>query len=229
MKTLTAEDLVIGGKYVPHSKHTYNFSSLNRSTAWSQAVGKGQQYLFYTGKDDHGHSFWHEYPEDFHGDYFLPSDVTPYIEPGAEAKQYEAPATLSEFESDDSSVGDSKDFLPFNLQDALKSPERVVYRNGEKPLEWYHLKSSQEDGRKIISVTPLGNTRTHTINGSWNTGDPSEDDLLLLPLPKTTYYVNLMESMGCKLYVTGPWKSEAQALYEIGLPDRLIKTLKFEI
>lgn len=273
MKQLTAKDLVVGNKYVPHSKSWNEDESLEDSVAWQKAQAKGQPYLYYVGVDeDWGHSpipmFWYEMDEDS-GDYFLPSDVTPYIEPSAEAKQYEAPATLSEFGSDERLINrdgtcpvtgtpcddeccpvgaecnassdniqdcdpiqstDPKDFLPFNLEEALKSPERVVYRDGEKPLEWYHLKGSQEAGRKIVSVTPRGNPRSHFIDGCWNVGRPDKYDLFLLPLPKTTYWINVMEEeFSGVMYITGPWKSEAEAFQQIVMPDKCIKTITFEI
>ena len=277
MKRLTAKDLIIGGKYVPHSKSWYEDETLEDSVAWRKAQANGQPYLYYVGVDeDWGHSptpmFWHEYIEDDkdNGDYFLPSDVTPYVEPTVEAKKYKAPAILPEFESDEILINrdgtcpvtgtpcddeccpigaecnassddiqdcsptesiNPKNFLPFNLEEALKSPERVVYRDGSKPLEWYHLKGSQEAGRKIVSVTPRGNPRSHSIDGCWNVGRPDKYDLFLLPLPKTTYWINVMEegSYFKNLYVTGPWKSEAEAFQQIAMPDRCIKTITFEI
>lgn len=231
MRQLTAEDLVIGNKYVPHSKSWYEDETIEDSTAWREAKDKGQPYLYYTGNEEggHCHTFWYDIDEN-NGDYFLPSDVTPYIEPNTEAGVDKDLKEVSESESNNI---DPKDFLPFNLEEALKSPERVVYRNGEKPLEWHYLKSSKEEGRKILSVTPLGNTRTHAIDGSWNTGigDPSEDDLLLLPIPKTTYWINVMEegTYFKSLSVTGPWRSQAEAFQQITLPDKCIKTITFEI
>lgn len=227
MKQLTAKDLVVGNKYVPHSKSWHEDDTLEDSVAWQKAQAKGQPYLYYVGVDEDGGEcmFWWEYDADG-GDYFLPSDVTPYIEPGA--RKYESPAELSEVKWDESA--EPKDFLPFNLEEALKSPERVVYRNGEKPLEWHYLKSSKEVSRKIISVTPLGHTRTHAIGGYWNLGDTSKGDLLLLPLPKTTYWINVMEEeFSGVIYITGPWRSEAEAFQQITMPDKCIKTITFEV
>lgn len=230
MKTLTAEDLVIGGKYVPHSKSWYEDETLEDSDAWRGAQDRGQSYLYYTGDDGGYYMFWYEMDEG-NGDYFLPSDVTPYIEPGAEAKQYEAPATLSEFESDDSSVVDPKEFLPFNLEEALKAPERVVYRNGEKPLEWHWFKSCTTRW-SVSAVAPDGRPSIYDAEGYIDYGkDPDVKDLMLLPLPKKKYWVNVMEEQSLRggLYVTGPWESEAEAFNEVPLPDKLVKTITFEI
>ena len=233
MKTLTAEDLVIGGKYVPHSKSAPGFEGLEDSYAWRKAKYRGQYYLICTGKDRDGHMFWYEMDKD-NGDYFLPSDVTPYIEPGTEAKQYESPATLSELKVDDSELSgvDPKDFLPFNLEEALKAPERVVYRGGNKPLEWHWFERGAVNGR-LVTILVDGSLWKLSDNGKVYNDLKSEHvyDLMLLPLPKKKYWVNVMEERSLRggLYVTGPWESEAEAFDEIPLTDKLIKTITFEI
>lgn len=229
MKTLTAKDLVIGGKYVPHSKSAPGYEGLEDSAAWRKAKHRGQHYLIYIGKDKDGHTFWYEMDEDS-GDYFLPSDVTPYVEPDTEAKQYKSPATLSEFESDDYSVVDPKEFLPFNLQEALKAPERVVYRNGQKVLEWHYFDNCSS-GYPIAAVTPSGGLVAYDIGGSYNISkDDHSLDLMLLPLPKKKYWINVMqEEFSGVLYVTGPWKSEVEAFQQTTFPDECLKIIGFEI
>lgn len=267
MKTLTAKDLVIGGKYVPHSKSAPGYEGLEDSSAWIKAKHRGQSYLVYTGVDKEGHTFWYEMGENS-GDYFLPSDVTPYIEPDKEAKQYESPATLSEFESNEILINkdgicpvtgtpcddeccpigaecnasyndiqecsstDPEDLLPFSLEEALKAPERVVYRSGNKPLEWHWFERGPVNGR-LVTILVNGNFWKLNDNGRVYNDLISEHcyDLMLLPLPKKKYWINVMEEQSLRggLYVAGPWESEAEAFNGISLPDKLIKTITFEI
>ena len=274
MKRLTAKDLIIGGKYVPHSKSWYEDETLEDSVAWRKAQAKGQPYLYYVGVDeDWGHSptpmFWHEYIEDDKdsGDYFLPSDVTPYIEPNTEAKQYEAPATL--FESNERLINkdgtcpvtgehcddeccligaecnassddvqdcsptqpiDPKDFLPFNLEEALKAPERVVHRNGERPLEWFYFKNCITRW-PVGVVLPSGGLSAYDVEGNYQISKTTNSlDLMLLPLPKTTYWINAMEEeFSGVIYITGPWRSELEAFQQMAVPDKFVKLITFEI
>lgn len=75
---LTAEDLVVGGKYVPVKKSTWN--SLDDSQVWKDAKVNCQPYLYYTGVDEDGEHMFDLRPHTNSGDYFLPSDVKPYYE-----------------------------------------------------------------------------------------------------------------------------------------------------
>lgn len=83
---LTAEDLVVGERYVPVKKSIAAFdrSSLNESPMWREACEINQPFLYYNGiwacpilKQD-VHLFG--YLKGVDGDYFLPSDVKPYYE-----------------------------------------------------------------------------------------------------------------------------------------------------
>jgi hypothetical protein len=86
-KLLTAEDLVIGGKYVPHQKT--DGDSLDDSHVWEKAQEQNQPFLYYIGFYEHPdseiekkvHLFCNEMSEQPDGDFFNPEDVTPYIEP----------------------------------------------------------------------------------------------------------------------------------------------------
>lgn len=77
--------------------------------------------------------------------------------------------------------------LTFNLEEALKNPERVVYRNGEKPLEWHWFKHAQW---QIVSVTPQKEIQVNYDNGHSGSydefdeyiGTKSSYDLLLKPI-----------------------------------------------
>lgn len=78
MKKLTEKDLVIGGKYVPHSKSVWG--TIKESMELQKAKEIGQPYLFYLGKSDLSGSHTFGICLDKGGDFFLPSDVTPYVE-----------------------------------------------------------------------------------------------------------------------------------------------------
>lgn len=82
MRELTAQDLVIGEKYIPIKKSVQDFGPLESSGAWHRALREGQPYLFYKGISNHRHVFSMNAGEN--GDYFLPSDVIPYIEPSTD-------------------------------------------------------------------------------------------------------------------------------------------------
>lgn len=73
--TLTAADLVIGGKYVPKSK-LGGIDDLEDSSSWKR--GKKQGFLYYTGKDEDDFCFWYEYSGEVVGDFYLPSDMALY-------------------------------------------------------------------------------------------------------------------------------------------------------
>lgn len=73
---MKAEDLVIGNKYVPHAKSVCG--DLESSVVWRRAKTLDQPYLYYTGVNSGKHMFNETYNPS--GDYFLPSDVTPYVE-----------------------------------------------------------------------------------------------------------------------------------------------------
>ena len=79
-KKLTAKDLVIGEKYVPHSKMNGD-DELELSTAWKQAQRKNQPFLYYTGiYGGKKFTFNDVYEGKVDGDFFLPEDMTPYVE-----------------------------------------------------------------------------------------------------------------------------------------------------
>jgi len=75
--------LIIGKKYVPHSKNA-GCKGLGCSRVWERAQINDQKYLYYTGfdTDSQEHCFDEKYIPGYkpNGDYFLESDVTEYIE-----------------------------------------------------------------------------------------------------------------------------------------------------
>lgn len=71
--------LVVGQKYVPHSK-TRGISLAN-SGVWFTAQKKNQPFLYYTGcNSDNDHCFNHTASSEISGDFFNESDVTLYSE-----------------------------------------------------------------------------------------------------------------------------------------------------
>lgn len=80
-KKLTAKDLVIGEKYVPHSKMNGDEDLQNHSAVWKLAQRKNQPFLYYTGiYNGNEFTFNDVYEGKVDGDFFLPEDMTPYVE-----------------------------------------------------------------------------------------------------------------------------------------------------
>lgn len=81
-KTLYANDLVIGAKYVPHTKTTSAYSELSKSVVWERARKKNQPYIYYVGVDKGWNNekvyVFNDTDNNVDGDFFCPSDVTPY-------------------------------------------------------------------------------------------------------------------------------------------------------
>jgi hypothetical protein len=75
MKPLTANDLVVGGKYVPHSK---SIGCLSLEEIKRKMSKIGYNYLIYKGERYSGNFHFAMGVSEF---IFLPSDVTPYHEP----------------------------------------------------------------------------------------------------------------------------------------------------
>ncbi len=76
MNNLSDSDLIIGNKYVPISKSYY--ASMG-SIEWECVKNTNRPYLYYLGKDAQCHIFAKEMNNNLNGDYFLASDVIPYL------------------------------------------------------------------------------------------------------------------------------------------------------
>jgi hypothetical protein len=76
---MKANDLIVGNKYVPHSKYGER-SKLADSVIWNSRGGKEQGFIYYTGYENRSHAFATEYEGKHSGDFFDPCDVTPYEE-----------------------------------------------------------------------------------------------------------------------------------------------------
>ena len=73
------EKLVIGRKYVAHTKSA--FSSFNESSVLGQINRIGQPFIYFTGEDNEGNlcfDYRHVNGDEPHGDIFLAEDVVPY-------------------------------------------------------------------------------------------------------------------------------------------------------
>jgi len=90
-------------------------------------------------------------------------------------------------------------YLPFDLETALKHPERVVTRDGRKISEIYHFKNKRLSDYKVYAC--IGDeVLTYTIEGLAIKGDTRERDLFLLPEVKECW-VNVYENKWGQLYV----------------------------
>ena len=69
--------------------------------------------------------------------------------------------------------------IEFNYEIAKANPERVYYRNGEKPVDVFFPKELFYTNYSIISIFK-NNIRSHTIDGlNWADGRASGYDLVL--------------------------------------------------
>jgi hypothetical protein len=169
---ITANDLVVGGKYVPHSKSVGN--PITKSNCVSLATERNQSYIFYNGYIDGNYLFNASYDsENITGDFFLPSDVTPYAEPNQTTMEYTE--------------------QPFNLETALKHPEWVYFRNGEKPLEWHWFEKINSEW-VIFAINQTGGTSLCRKDGTYSAALKIESPYdLILRVPYREVWVNIYD------------------------------------
>lgn len=80
---MKAGELIVGRKYVPINKTV--MGGFNTSVVWKKAIKKNQYFLYYVGQDEDGHYVFSDiFNDKIDGDYFLPEDVIPYVEPQKE-------------------------------------------------------------------------------------------------------------------------------------------------
>jgi hypothetical protein len=84
---------------------------------------------------------------------------------------------------------------PFNLETALKHPELVYFRNGEKPLEWHWFKTAQW---QIVSISPKKEIQINYENGAYHYDDemdayfnPNSPYDLVLRVPYRDIFVSI--------------------------------------
>jgi hypothetical protein len=80
---------------------------------------------------------------------------------------------------------------PFDLEKALASPEKVVYRNGEVPLEWHYFEKKKSVYR-VLTIDKDGNERMNMITGEANNGGRVSTHDLFLKEPEM--FVNRYEN-----------------------------------
>ena len=166
MKPLTAEDLVVGGKYVPHSK------SVGNNSLEDMKARMKNEYLYYNGMVDKEHCFGLEPlpANDFWNYRLLPSDVTPYHEPNQ------------------TTMNTDYTEQPFNLETALKHPEWVRTRDGR---EIDFIKEYPERTPCTLAVVLKdGDALSYFNNGSFYLLPQSPNDLILR-VPYREVWVNI--------------------------------------
>lgn len=77
--------------------------------------------------------------------------------------------------------------LDFDLEIALKHPERVVFENGEKPVDWKYFDKAV-NLYVIVTVDKTGYFGTFTKTGEINPYLSPQKNLKLLPETKTYWY-----------------------------------------
>lgn len=118
--------------------------------------------------------------------------------------------------------------LNFNIEEALKNPDRVVYRDGSKPLEW-HLFEKVSGLYPITSVATNELCVIHTKDGNQvDDENNTPKDLFLLPEPKKEYFINVYDVNGV-VYASKPFNSAEQAGSEMEFPLKFLKTISFTI
>ena len=83
---------------------------------------------------------------------------------------------------------------PFNLETALKHPEWVYFRNGEKPLEWHWFEKGKENNFPIISIDIRGNKISNCKKGFFNADEKVHGADLILRVPYQTIFVRILKN-----------------------------------
>ena len=119
--------------------------------------------------------------------------------------------------------------LPFNLEEALKDPNRVVYRNGEKPLEWHWFEKAERNST-LASINIFHDMCLHYNDGSMAFSPNDNDyDLLLLPLPERRYWVNVYGVLGHISIGRVVYNSEEEAKINASSSEYYLKSISFTI
>jgi hypothetical protein len=85
---------------------------------------------------------------------------------------------------------------PFNLETALKHPEWVYFRNGEKPLEWHWFEKAAEDNFPLIAINQSGRKISNTKYGFFDISELPNGYNLILRVPYVTKWINVYKNTG---------------------------------
>lgn len=119
----------------------------------------------------------------------------------------------------------TNNYLPFDLETALKHPERVVTRDGRKVRQFTKFESNSE----FTVIVVLDNeVQSFRVNGTYQFGNrESQNDLFLLPEVKECW-VNVYEEKGKGFNIGDAYKSKQDAIDKIAdTPEyTYIKTIR---
>lgn len=119
----------------------------------------------------------------------------------------------------------TNNYLPFDLETALKHPERVVTRDGRKVSEFHYFKTLKHEEEQIKAIID-GNCKSYYANGLYcNDGSKRSYDLFLLPEVKECWVNVYEESFGVctPLYF---YKSKEEAIERKVSQYIYIKTIR---
>jgi len=120
--------------------------------------------------------------------------------------------------------------LPFNLEEALKDPSRVVFNNGTAPLQWHYF-DKRPSRDKILAIDKYSTVRSYGEDGRFSPdGRPSSvtSDLFLLPIPEKRYWANVYMDSDGKPFI-GSKAFEVDLSDELKTSSNYIKTISFTI
>jgi hypothetical protein len=80
---------------------------------------------------------------------------------------------------------------PFNLETALKHPDWVYFRNGEKPLEWHWFEKAAEDSFPLIAINQSGRKISNTKYGFFDISELPNGYNLILRVPYVIRWANI--------------------------------------
>lgn len=116
-------------------------------------------------------------------------------------------------------------YLPFDLETALKHPERLVTRDGRIPIDLHYFKNKCSSDYKVYADVN-GEIFTYTINGSAIKGEQRERDLFLLPEVKECWVNVYEESFKADENIVFFHETKSNAISKIAKQYTYIKTIR---
>lgn len=145
-------ELIVGNKYVPHDKTVLGYGNgLGSSASW-EFGGKKQGFLYYNGANGEHHSFGVDLNSC--GDFFNPSDVTPYVEPKAEVPITKVEDLLDVWVWDDN----EKDIRVGKLMMVLDKgtfPVRVIMSNRQTYTGFKHYSLTNPTPMRPLTIDEI--------------------------------------------------------------------------